>query len=199
VSLPPDPYAGLSAAQQQTLQQQQQSAYETKYKAWLSALDYEQMNLHSLPRVPLTASLDPGRASLHDAVAHADMIVVGTVSGFQPTPSSGTNVTMSVDRVLKGPSTPTITVNQAGGLHPSLDWSGVFILQSEGEALLLPGDRALLLLQRAPDGSLYIQGATGFYQIVNGTVQPGTVNQWGSTVKGLTEAAFLQQLTAAAQ
>lgn len=199
VSLPPNPYAGLSDAQQQALEQQQQKEFEAHYRAWLSTLDYNHMDLHGLPRVPSTADVGPGQElSLHDAVAHADMIVIGTVSGFHPRPFSGIETTLSVDRVLKGPPTPTITVIQSGALQPTPDWSGVFIVQPVEEPLLLPGDRAVLLIQTAPDGTFYIQSGTGFYQVVNGAVQPGPVNTWGLSVRCMTEPAFLRQLTAAA-
>jgi hypothetical protein len=60
VSLPPNPYAGLSDAQQQVLEQQQQKEFEAHYRAWLSTLDYNHMDLHALPRVPSTADVGPG-------------------------------------------------------------------------------------------------------------------------------------------
>ncbi len=199
-TIPPNPDAGLSDAEREARYAQLWSEFEQRYTAWLNDLDISKLDLRSLPRGDIMADYEPGQPSLRGAVARADLIVVGTVSAIKPTPFSGTITTISVDQTFKGQSVSTVVVNQAGGLRPAnQDWTGVTIAQGGNGAMLLPGDRAVLLLENDKRVGYYIQGFSGWYQVVCGLVHSNPGNAWGASVNGITEAAFVQQLQAALQ
>jgi hypothetical protein len=198
VTSPANPEAGMTDGQRVTLHQQQWGAFDKQYTAWVSGLKVDQLNLHSLLRSPLNAEWDAEQPSQHDAVAKADLIVVGTVASLRLTPYSGTPTTFVVDQTLKGQPVSTVEVTQSGGLRPTDNWAGVTIAEGENATFLLPGDRAVLLLQKSKLG-YEIQSVSGWYQIVGGLVHPNSLNSWGTSVNGSTEAAFLQALRAAMQ
>ncbi len=194
-----NPDAGLSDAEREARYAQLRSEGEQRYTAWLNGLDLTKLDLHSLPRGELNALYVPGQPSLREAVARADLIVVGSVTEFRPNLLSGTQTTFSVDRTVKGSPVSIVTVTQAGGLEPTQDFTGVIIAEGGNGAMLLPGDRAVLLLEKDKEGTSYIQSVSGWYQVVGGLVQSNAGNTWGDSVNGQTEAAFVQQLQAALQ
>ncbi len=179
----PNPEAGMTDAQRQAFHDQQWASFDQQYRAWIGSLKVDQFDLHSLPRNTLTGDWAPGQSTLHDAVAHADLIVVGTVSAIQPTPYSGTVTTMAVGQTLKGSPVSSVQVTQQGGLRPTLNWTGTSIAEAANGALLLPGDRAVLLLQKTSLG-YEIQSASGWYEIVGGAVQVNSLNTFGASVVG---------------
>ena len=195
---PCNPEAGLSDPEREALHQRLWNEFVTRYTVWLNSLDIGKLDLHSLPRGELSALYVPGQPSLREAVARADLIVVGRVLAIRPTPFSGMVTTFSVDGALKGPAAPTVVFTQTGGLEPTQDWSGIVIAEGGNGAMLLPGDRAVLLLEWTSLG-YEIQSSSGWYQVVNGVVQPNSLNTWGASIDGIAEAAFLQQLQAALQ
>ena len=91
----------------------------------------------------------------------------------------------------------TLVVAQAGGLSPTEDGTGVTISEDGKGAMLLPGDRAVLLLQQSSRGGYYIQTASGWFQIVDGLVTANYYNDWRASVEGKTEAEFTELLKAA--
>ena len=195
----PNPEAGLSDSERQALHEKSWSEFEQRYTAWLSNLDIGKLDLRSLPRAELTASYEAPQPSLRAAVAMADLTVVGSVAGIRPTPFSGTELTLSIEQTLKGQSQSTIVITQAGGLYPTQDWTGVVIGEGGNGAFLLPGDRAILLLQKDERGGTYIQSSSGWYQVVSGLVNSNPLNPWSASVTGETEEAFVEQLRAAMQ
>ncbi len=197
-TIPPNPCAGLSDAQCEALHAQWRQEWEQRYTAWVNNLDLSKVDLGSLSRGKLAADYAPGEPSLRAAVAKADLIVVGSVVAFNPTPFSGLPTTLSVDQTLKGPESPTVVVTQAGLLEPDDNWTTIRLVEAGSGAILLPGDRAILLLEKTRLG-YEIQSVSGWYQVVDGLVRSNRENTWGSSVDGLTEAAFVQQLRAALQ
>jgi hypothetical protein len=192
-----DPTAGLSDSERDALYQRTWNEFEVSYTAWLAALDVSKLDLRSLPRYELNTEWAPGQPTLRDAVARADMIVVGNVTGFNPKTFS---TTLSVDKTLKGAPVFTVELAQGGHLSPTEDWTGVTISEEGNRALLLPGDRAILLLQQDGKGGYYIQGVSGWFQVVDGLMRANYYNDWRrASVDGETEAAFVQQLSAALQ
>jgi len=130
------------------------------------------------------------------AVARADLIVVGNVTGVSWKPSFGMQTTLSVEQTLKGAPASTVVVTQGGGLEPTKDWAGATLREHENAAMLFPGDRAILLLQE-DDAGYYIQSFSGWFQIVNGVVKPNFYNNWRASVEGKTEAEFVEMLKTA--
>ena len=118
------------------------------------------------------------------------------MSEIRPTPFSGTKTTVLIDQTLKGPSATSLAVTQGGSLEPTEDWTGVVIAEGANGAMLLPRDRAILLLQKDSNGEYYIQGFTGWYQVVDEKVQSNPLNTWGTSVNGKTETEFVELLTA---
>ena len=196
-SLPANPESGLTDAQRATLQAQEEQAFERRYTTWVNGLRVGAINLHRLPRVSLNASVVPGQATLRRAVSAADLIVAATVSSIMPTPFSGTYVNLTIDQTIKGPASSSLIIDQAGGLRPTPDWSGIVIAQLDGESMLLPGDRAVLLLEKSPTGGYFVQSVSGSFSVVNGLIQPTPLNPFGQSIAGLTEGAFIQQVIAA--
>jgi hypothetical protein len=196
----PDNEAGLSDSQREALHKQGWSNFQHRYTAWVKSLKVDKVDLHSLPRHPLNTLALPGQPSLRDAVAKADVIVVGCVSAIRPRTSlSGTNTTFSVEQTVKGSSISNVTFTQSGFLFPTADYSGAVILQSADGALLLPGERAVLLLQKSSSDGYVIQSVSGWYQVVNGVVRSNGFNRWGESVDGRTEGDFVQMLKAGIQ
>ncbi len=197
-TFPPDNEAGLSDSQREALHQQGWRNFQQRYMAWVKALKEKKIDLRSLPRQSLLASVLPGEPSLRAATAKADLIVVGCVSAIRPTsPLGGTDTTFSVEQTLKGPGTSTVFLHQSGLLFPTPDYSGATILQAADGALLVPGDRAVLLLQKSSTGGYSIQSISGWYQVVSGVVRSNGFSSWGKSIDGQTEAEFVQALKAA--
>ena len=199
-----NPDEGLSDAERHVLYERLRSEGDRQYREWLANLDVGALDLRSLPRGELPASYMPGESSLSEAVAKADLIVGGTISDFRPTPFSGIDTVINVQRTIKGSVGSTIVITQSGRLQPTADRSGIEIGEAANGRMLLPGDRAVLFLQKTEpageaSGGYYIQSFSGWYQAVGGKVQSNPFNTFGASVEGKTEAEFVDLLIAAMQ
>ena len=193
----PDPEAGLTDAERDALHRRLWDQFVTRYTAWLQCVDISKLDLHALPRHELNTSWLPGQLNLSEAASKANLIIIGTVTEFSPTPFSGPNTALAIDETLKGSPAPTLKIAQDGGVRPTEDWTGVTISEGGNRAMLLPGDRGVLLLQEDGKGGYYIQGVSGWFQIVNGVVRANSYNEWGPSVEGKTEAEFVEMIKAA--
>ena len=192
------PDSSLSESQRQAEVQQRRQEWEQRYVAWLNALDLSHLNWHSLARYPLLEEPTPEEPTLHLAVERADLIVSGCVSAINPTPFNGTDTTFVVDQTIKGHSMSSVALKQSGGLRPTPDWKGVTIGDAPNGALLLPGDRAVLLLEKERGSDQYeIQSYSGWYQVVDGSLRTTTLHSWWSSYDGVSESAFIEVLRAA--
>lgn len=189
----------------------------TKLQSWYDNLDTSKLgDLHQLQRTESIADFAAARAqSLQQAVANADAVVTVTVTGihsqlavFDPGPSlTVTYVTAHVEDKLKGSVPSTIIFRQNGGLVPSPDWSAVEIEDVDTEPILLPGDRAILLLNNdsvAASSTTYHAGQyliepwTGEYRLdASDSVVPVPLNPFKATVAGEPEAALRTAIKAA--
>jgi hypothetical protein len=185
-----NPDAGLSDAQRNAKYEAARAAFEARYAAWVQNLDVSTLDLSSLPHVALNVNVEPGQPTLSAAKQKSDVIVIATASGLQPT-TSGTIVTLSVERAIKGSVSQSISVLQASGLRPTQDWQHVVIADSPGEPLILPGTRLELFLENAGGGPYQIQSVTGMYYLESGYVRPLALNPFAPSLTGLTEGAFL--------
>jgi hypothetical protein len=188
----------MTDTQRQAFEQQVEQAWEARYTAWFQTLDVTGVDLHALPRYPQLGDLvSPQATSLPAAVATADVIVVADVSSITATPFAGTDTTFSVERTLKGAPMTTVVVNQAGGPRPTLDWTGMTIADGVGEPLLLPGDRAVLMLQKLDATRYEIQNITGWNAVVSGLVHASNLSPFANTINGQTLATFIAEIQAA--
>lgn len=170
---------------------QGEATFDQRYKAWLDSAAAHSLDLRSLPRGILAANYFGGQSTLAQAVAHADTIVVGQVSTYD-FGSWGSSSTIAVDTMLKGNRATTVTFDVPGGPQPTnISFTAAQLVQSEAAPILLPGDRAVLLFDRAPDGHLYVQPFTGLYTIQGTLVQALAENPFGSTVNGESLATFI--------
>lgn len=168
----PNSEARLTDAQRNQLYKADWLAFQSHYRSWLANLNLSSLSLSSLARGELTAVYAPPQAmTLAEAVSLADEVVVGTATGFQPTPFDGTFVTLRITHTFKGNVSNSVHVHQAGGLLPTGDWTGVTLVDAVNAPLMLPGDRFLLLLQRRSTNSgveYDVQSFTGMYKLESG-------------------------------
>ncbi len=158
----------------------------------------------SVPRISLPA-YGLGPASLVEAVAQAEVIVVGRVEHtlFSPDPFGGTTPLatsqIGVEQVLKGAPTKSLTLFQSGGpmLHSTGGSLAEALIQDDNNELVLSGDDVVLLLQPVagrPEGFLPLPAA-GVLFIKEGRVVPEHSNRFGESVMGKTKAELLAAIS----
>src|SRR5256885_3297736 len=184
-----NPDAGQSDAQRNAHYSNLRASFDAHYAHWVANLDVSTINLNSLPHEQMNVLVVPGQPTLQAARSKADRIIIGTVDGLKPT-VSGTLVSLSVGRSLKGVASANLTVRQASGLRPTQDWKGVYIADSPGEPLLLPGTRVELFLQISSDGVAEIQSITGMYYLTDSRVKALDLNPFAGSVNGQSESEF---------
>lgn len=159
-----------------------------RYAAWLDSPVAQSMDLRSLPRATLTAEFLPSEPSLDAATAKADIIAVGEAVDYK-FGSWGSSVTLKVETIFKGEPASTLTVSLPGGPQPdNLEFTKATLVEGEATPILLPGDRALLFLQRSADRKrLSVQPYSGHYRVdAVGTVRPLAGNRFGRGLEGMT-------------
>lgn len=104
-----------------------------------------------------------------------------------------------VGRGLKGGGAQTLTVVQSGGLWPDPDFKGASLSIDEASPLLLPGERAILLLdpERRRPGAFRPQSVSGIYKVVDRRVRSVRGNPFGKAVEGLRQGELAMALRAA--
>ncbi len=108
-------------------------------------------NPRTLPKLEVEGISNPAR-SLEDAVHRADDVLVGVVTATTfasvheglPIATSTVQLTSSLKSSKPAPA-PQVVVLQRGGPVPSASGGALAYLETD-EALLLPGDRVVLLL-----------------------------------------------------
>jgi hypothetical protein len=200
----PNPEAGLSDSERMALHERLRKEGEVRYAAWVECLKpiINTVDLRAVPHYAINIDFGPGRPSLADAVAKAELIVSGTIVNFDPSPGGGTYTrgtftTVAVDLALKGSPASSVTFFQGSHVSPTSDGLGVTVSEAPNEGLLVPGDRAILLLGRGSDGNYHIEHVTGWFQIVDGVVKANYFNDWRAAVEGKTEAEFVEMIKAA--
>ncbi len=199
--VPVNPDAGLSDAERLAKYERLREEFQLDYAAWVECVStiLDTVDLRSVPTYSITIDFANGQGSLVDAVAKAELVVLGKVIGFSPIARGGTLTTVAVDQTLKGSPESTVTYMQGSQISPAEDWSGITVSEAPNEGLLVPGDRAVLLLQHNDDVGYYVQNVTGWYRVVDGAVKANYFNEWGASVEGKTEAEFVEMIKAALQ
>jgi hypothetical protein len=189
----------LTDAQRNALYQSNNAQFQSKLNAWYAHLNTKTLDLHHLQRGGMMANFAPPEAAkFSDAVAGATVVPTGTVTDIRTTPwSVGTlpesYVTVRVEALTKGSAPGTVVIHQLGGIVPSLDWTRAEIEDADPAPVLLPGDRAMLLLRSDSrvSGDFVTEGYTGEYLINNAgavTAVPG--NPFASQVAGMSISAL---------
>ena len=156
----------------------------------------------TLERVPVNASYAGGKPTLREAVKDASLVVVGRVTKAEFEAFAGTHLTVEVQSAVKGPARAgtSIRVWMGGGPFPDQEFKAGTLAIYENAPLLLPGDRALLLLEGPlPPGEYYPESSTGLYNLEGGVARALEANPFGAQVDGLPEAAFKAMVEAEAR
>ena len=184
----------MTDSQKEALHQAGRKTWEQRIADWSRCLDLAKIDLRSLQQDPTTSDCVPGPSSLRAAVAAADVVVVATVAEVQPTAMNGTESSFSISRTLKGPSRSTLDVKQSWGLYPpNPDYTGIVIALGCDNMPLLPGDRAILFLEKLTDGTYSIE-VSGAFPVSGGAVHAQGYPAWQRSADGETEAEFVQQV-----
>ena len=192
-TFPPNPDAGLSDDERMARIEKARASFEERYRTWLAEFVREGRDPRCLPRVPSMADSWGGESSLVAAVAKADLIVVGTAQGVEFEAFAGARVKFGVQGYLKGGGRDVIVIRMGGGPFPGPDYESGVLVYDESAPLLLPGDRAVLFLERGT-GDLYVQPWSGLYSVSDGQVQPVEFSPFADEVAGLGEREFLEKV-----
>lgn len=190
--------------------------FRPKYEPWLRSTYVRDLDLRTVERVTEQSEGIGGAASFDAAVDRAEVVVAGTVERVVCVPMRMVTY-VRVDRVAKGQVGDEIVVLQQGYLYPepresSDDPLGAGRLMSDdGRPLLLPGERAMLLLashtvdstspyaRNAAFGGLpsdatvhFVQDESGIYFSENGRVRQVEQNRQFD-VTGESEAALMDR------
>jgi hypothetical protein len=187
----PDPFAGMSDAQQEQSISAGRNDFDARYKAWLASLDFSAINYKALERQPILGLYEPPEPTLGAAKAQAHLIVLGKVRSIRPTAYDGTYVTLDLAAVLKGQASGSIVFHQGGGIRPTPDWKGMFIADAMNAPLMLPNERVIVFLQMRSTGALEVQGFTGIYQSNSGRLSAVPGNPFAGDVNGALESDFI--------
>lgn len=137
-----------------------------RYNAWLDSPAAQSLDVRTLPRAFLMAEFLPSQRNLDAAIARADVIALVEAMEYK-FGSWGSSVTLKVESLLKGPSATTLTVSLPGGPQPrNLEFTEAKLVEGEAAPILLPGDRAVLFLERSRDGErLNAEPYSGHYRV----------------------------------
>lgn len=104
----------------------------------------------------------------------------------------GARVTLKIERILKGSTSPTLEIPMGGGPEPAGTWEEVILGYEENAPLLLPGDRAVLFLEYDQRTKSYgVQSFSGEYLVdAAGKVQALEMNPFAAEVNGKTVDQF---------
>lgn len=195
-----NPSQGLTNSQRLAEYQQMRAAFNSRYEAWLTTLDLGSLPFSRLERLPILGTfVGPQVATLPEAVGAASLIVSARVVKIVPTAFAGTQVVVAVTSVLKGAAVGDVVITQPGGLRPTSDWKGITIAYAPNDPLLLPGEQALLLLNRTgPSGEWTVQPVTGLYYIEGNTLHALPDNPFGNAVERLGLSAVASEIAAVA-
>lgn len=165
--------------------------FEAHLAVWYAQLDVSKLDLQSLPRSDLDVTLAPPLPTFRAAISASKRIVIGSVSAIKPG-QYGTDVTLVVERTLRGQSEAVVHFLQDATIGPLPDWKSAIILDSPGGALLLPGTRGEFLLDGNADGSLQLQESTGEYVFAADGIRMSKMNLFQAQFQSATESDLVQ-------
>lgn len=179
-----DPAANMDAEEQEADHDRLWAEYQKNFAAWLVHATSTDVDFSTLERVELQALVAPPSGTFSDAIVAADHIVVGTIDNVEFLPNQLAQVHVRVEETLKGSADQALTVIQAGGPQPATaDWEGMVLAELISDPLLLPGDRAVLLIDTVGQDS-YVQAHTGQLRISGDTIAALQSNPSESVLAG---------------
>lgn len=186
-SRPHYPRAALPPAERQAAEQAAFEQFQQRRAAWIEAFQASGRDARDLPRAALLASYAPPKPTVAAAADAAARVVSGRVESVRFTPSG----TATVFRASDGTAVELV---QNGGPEPAENFVDGTLAYAENAPLLLPGDDAVLVLERGPGGTLEIQSWTGLYVVRDGRVTAVEGNPFKASVDGRTVAELLALL-----
>lgn len=144
--------------------------FEARRDAWVDAFRRNGCDLTDLPLDSGGGTYQSYGGTLPEVVAASTHALTGTVTGVGVAAYAATEVTVDVDRVLKGTAADEVTVVQGGGPEMDADPRYGRWLVPDAFLDLRPDDRVLLLLNEE-NGALLVQPFSGTYRFSEGRVQ----------------------------
>jgi len=139
-------------------------AFFAKRDAWITAFAKTSFNPAALPQDETDGSEMAGPTTFSEALANADAVIEGTVQRLHFT-IHGTFADFLPSAVDKSDGTvkvgKTVSVEFGFVLQPDDDFTQATLAYGFGDPVLLPGDRALLLVSKDPK-SRQLGAGTGY-------------------------------------
>ncbi len=188
-----DPCDGRSDAECAALIREADAGFRARFKEWLAQFNNTDFDLRSLPIAPGQVLFPEPAPDLAASVSSADVILVGTTKTVMFDGAFQAHVSIAINQSIKGTLVGQVTVLQPGGPEPYPDWSTAVLVVNDADPLLLPGDRAVLLLDRHDETGAYeLQPWTGRYLIGgDNKLTPLEGNPFAVEVDGKTLDEFL--------
>ncbi len=170
--------------------------YQNRFAQWLLEFEAGPVDLRLLPRAPIMVTEEEGSPTLGSALQAADIVVLGEGRSVSFRADGTAWVVIQPARVLKGTPATTYEVEHMGGPEPWPDWDSPTLGFAEGSPWLLPGDRAVLFLEKDTSrGVLNVQSWSGTYAVSPaGIVHALEGNVFGSPFDGMTVDEFLAEV-----
>ncbi len=195
--VPPNPDAGLTDTQKDAHYKAATKTWEERLTEWSNCLDLRGIDLRAIHQGVSTADFVAAEPTLRLAVARAEAVVITTITAVRPTALSGTMTTASVEQTLKGPKASNLEIHQFWHLLPANpDNTGIQMVVGGDNPALLPGDRAMLFLQKQSNGGYYLE-VGGAFPIVAGVVRASGYPDWQRSANGENEHDFMELVKAA--
>jgi hypothetical protein len=192
-----DPCFELPDEECMALQQKMSADFDARLAAWVTDFNDDDIDLRSLPKGESLADYAPPLDTLEASVREAEVILVGTATtvtfeGYYAF------VAFEIEHALKGPVSKEITFVQGGGPRPDPEWKKATLVEAPADPLLLPGDRAVLLLNYYAEPGWYeAQPWTGQYRLnEDGTISANEFNPFRRIVDDLSLDQFLALIEA---
>lgn len=192
----PDPDCGLTDEEKHAKHTAASNAFFTRLGEWFKSDYVRGLDPKPLPRYDSLGGHTPGEPSLAKAVRKADLAVLGTVTAARFVHGHLVS-SFRVERIAKGRAPELVTVRQDHGVRPEEGFTSASMIVEPNAPVLLPGDRAVLLLTEEKDG--YGIGVySGAYASSGGKVRATEGNSFRGEVDGLTEDELMDRIEALA-
>ena len=184
-----NPDAGLSDAEREA----NIRAFKERNEKWVADFSAKKLDPRTLPLVDIE-TYSRGATTPEEARAQADALVEGVVVRVNYVATRGdvthSSAVVSVTRSEKGETSKEIVVRQVGG--PAWNNKGGELQQLEGDPLLLPNQRVVLLLRRTDvEGEYYTVYGAGVYPVIGDTLHAPHSNAFADRVTGISVDAGL--------
>lgn len=192
----PDPDCGLTDEEKAAKHTAATNAFFSRLEEWFESDYVRGLDPKPLPRYDSLGGHMPGEATLAKSVRNADLAVLGTVTTARFVQGRLVS-SFRVERTAKGRAPGQITVRQDHGVRPQDDFTGASMIVEPTAPVLLPGDRAVLLLAKEKD-AYGIGVYSGAYASSGGKVRSTEGNSFRGEVDGLTEDELMDRIEALA-